>query len=92
MMSKNVMIPLSLLDRIIELLNCWDVSEYSPITRYDYDGILWALQVKKQKTGLLGSYAKIILADDPEARETARIEYFRQQRQLVNTAEANHIF
>ena len=81
-MGKNVMVPLSLLDRIVELLDCWNIDEYSPATRYEYDDIIWALRVKKQKTELRGAYAKIILADDPEAREAARIEYFRQQRLL----------
>jgi len=81
-MSKNVMIPLSLVERLIELLECWDVSEYSPATRYDYNDILWALKVKIQKLELRDAYARIILADDEDARHFARIDYLSQKHQL----------
>lgn len=77
-MNKNVMIPLSLLDRIIELLNDIDLCEYHEL-RYDYCAILWALKVKKQKLELRDSYAKIISTD---ARDTTCIEYLQQRSEL----------
>ncbi len=78
------MIPLSLLDRIAALLSRLDTSDFGYETRYEYDDILWALQVKKQKIELREAYSKIILADDPEARDAARVEYLRQQRILYD--------
>ena len=81
MMKQNVMIPLSLLDRIIELLDVLEPPEYHEI-RYEYGDILWALKVKKQKIELRDAYAKIISADDTDLRDDARIEYLRQKRVL----------
>ena len=80
--GKNVMLPLSLLERIIELLDGWNVFEYNPATRYEYDDILWALKVKIQKLELREAYGKIILADDEDAGHSARIRYLQERRQL----------
>ena len=80
-MGKNVMIPLSLLDRIIDFLIEFDLSEYHEL-RYEYCDILWALRVKKQRIELRDSYAKIISADDTDSRDDARIEYLRQRNQI----------
>jgi hypothetical protein len=35
------MIPLILLDKIIELLDDWEFWEYDPDTRFDYCNVLW---------------------------------------------------
>jgi hypothetical protein len=80
-MGKNVMIPLSLLDCIIQFLIELDLSEYHEL-RYEYCEILWALRVKKQRIGLRDSYAKIISADNPDARDDARIRYMQQKQFL----------
>jgi len=80
-MGKNVMIPLDLLDRIIELLVDINLPEYHEL-RYEYCEILWALKVKKQKLELRGAYAKIIAADNIDARDDARIEYLKQKNQI----------
>jgi len=75
-MGKNVVIPLFLLDRIIELLDALEPSEYHEL-RYEYGEIRWALKVKKQKLKLRDAYAKIISADNSDVRNDARIEYLR---------------
>ena len=80
-MGKNVMIPLDLLDRIIELLVDINLPEYHEL-RYEYCEILWALKVKKQKLELRGAYAKIISADNTDARDDARIDYLKQKSQI----------
>jgi hypothetical protein len=80
-MGKNVMIPLYLLERTIALLDDLALSETHEL-RYDYCEILWALRVKKQKIELRDAYAKIISADDLEARDLARIEYLRERGHL----------
>ena len=82
-MGKNVLIPLSLLDRIIEMLDFLNISEYCPATRYDYQDILWALKLKKLRVELRESYAKVIKADDSDAWEAARDKYFMHQRELL---------
>jgi len=90
-MGKNVMIPLPLLDRIIDMLDFLDISEYSPATRYDYCDILWALKLKKLRVELRESYAKIIKADDLEAWEAARDKYFARQRELLEMSFNNEM-
>lgn len=86
-MSKNVMIPLSLLERIIELLDCWDVSGCDCQVRCDYHNVLGELIWKKKKLELRDAYAKIIHTDDENARNLARIEYLRQKSILRNMEE-----
>jgi hypothetical protein len=75
------MIPLALLDSIIAFLIELDLSEYHEL-RYEYCEILWALRLKKQRLELRDSYAKIISADNSEARDDARIRYLQQKRCL----------
>jgi len=75
------MIPLSLLEQIIELLQELDLSEYHPLN-YECSNILWALNVKKQRLTLRDAYARIISADNIDDRDDARIEYLRKKRLL----------
>lgn len=49
-MRKSVLIPMFLLDKIIELLEFCSFSEHSPDTRYDYEIVLWALYLKRNVT------------------------------------------
>jgi len=80
-MSQNVMIPLSLLDQIVELLEELDLPEYHPLS-YEYGNILWALKVKKQKLGLRDAYARIIAANNEDDKDEARMQYLLQKRFL----------
>ena len=86
-MGKNVKIPLELLNRTIELLQCWDVSEYVPPIRDDYDDVLWALMAKKQSIELRDAYSKIIYADSEDERHEARMEYLQQKRMNAQLKE-----
>jgi len=81
-MSQNIMIPLSLLDQIVDLLGYWNINDCDPSIRCDYNRILWALDIKKQKLELRNAYAKIIQADNQEDRHEARIRYLLQKRWL----------
>lgn len=81
-MGKNVMIPLTLLEQMIALLERWDVSECELYVRCDYHNILDLLVWKKQKLELRDAYSKIVQADSQEARDEARIQYLRQKRLL----------
>jgi len=83
-MEKNVTIPFSLFSRIIDLLEYWDVPEYTTHFRHDYDAILYALLKKKQSIELRAAYAKIIFAKDEDDRFDARINYLQQKRDNEN--------
>jgi len=78
-MSKNVLIPLSLLYHIIDLLGYWNTSEYDPVIRDEYDRVLWALNSKVQKLEQRDTYSKIIAANNQDDRHDARIRYLQQK-------------
>ena len=81
-MDKNITIPLSLLKKIIDLLDYWDIHEYDYAIQQDYSDILFALNKKMQIVELREAYARIIYADDDDARHEARMRYLRQKREL----------
>ena len=81
-MSENVMVPLSLLNRIIEFLQELSAIPKTHPLGYERDDILWALNEKKHKLELRDAYAKIIRAANQYDRDDARVEYLRQKRQL----------
>jgi hypothetical protein len=77
-MSKNVMIPLSLMERTIELLGCLQPTPYNDL-RYEHCDVLQELLIKKQKLEIREAYGKIISARNEDDRHDARIEYLRQK-------------
>ena len=81
-MSKNVMIPVSLLERLTEMLDGLDTSRYGYNFCREYEDILWHLKVKAQRLELREAYTRFIGAKDEDARHCARIEYLRQKNQL----------
>jgi len=81
-MDKNITIPLSLFNRIIELLEYWNFPGYEPAIRQDYDEILFALIKKKQTIELREAYQKIIYAESDDARFRARMNYLQQKRAI----------
>ena len=81
-MSRNITIPRSLFYKIFDLLDCWDVSGYSPHIRVDYCDVLFALSKKKQSIELRDAYSKIINADSDEQQHNARMLYLMEKRNL----------
>ena len=81
-MSKNVMIPMSLLNRIVELLACWDASNYDPVIQLELFDILKYLNFKKRRLGLREDYAKIIHAKNEDDRDDARLTYLQNRAWL----------
>jgi hypothetical protein len=81
-MSKtvNVKIPLPLLKQTIDLLDYWDMSDYDPAIRNDFDNVYFALVKKRESLELRDAYAKIIYAENEEARHAARMRYLTQKR------------
>ena len=81
-MSKNVMVPLSLFERIIELTDDLRDSSYGYCLCTKYGDVLKGLAVKMQKLELQNAYTRMISAQNWEVRLRARLEYRRQRRQL----------
>jgi len=81
-MSKpdNVKIPLQLLTQTINLLENWNLAEYDPSVRCDYDCVYYALLKKRQSLELREAYAKIIYSENEDARHMARMNYLQQKR------------
>jgi hypothetical protein len=80
--NKNVMIPLSLMDKIIELLGYFDVSKYDPVIQLELHEVLRYLDIKKRRLGLRDCYAKVILAKNEDKRDDARIRYLKEKSLL----------
>jgi hypothetical protein len=81
-MAKNILLPLSLLEKIVELLGYWNISGYDCGIRDDYDSIMQELSMKMQKLELRDAYTKIICAKDEDARHSARMEYLWQKNYI----------
>jgi len=81
-MSKNVMIPLSLLERTVNLLGDLMPDQLHDVTR-EHAFVLDLLTFKLEKVELREAYAKTISAGNEADRHDARIEYLRQKRNLT---------
>ena len=81
-MSKNVMIPTGLFERIVDLLGYWDVSNYDPVVQIEHFDVLRCLDLKKRRLALRDDYAKIIRADNKDDRDDARIAFLRNRASL----------
>jgi len=92
-MGKNIMIPLSLFDQIIDVLECCELAQDDIIFRGYHDRVLYELQQKKRKLELRDDYAKIINAKSDDVRAAARIGYLQNKRWLdMDFADTNDIF
>jgi len=85
-MSKNITIPLSLFNKIMDCLDCWDVSDYDPLLRPTYADVLFALTKKKQSMELRDAYAKIIAADSEIDQHEARMRYLLLKREKYDNS------
>jgi len=83
-MEKNVLIPVSLVPRIIEMLGYLEITRFDPDTRDDYYDIMHSLSAKMRKLDLRDAYAKIITADNEDSRHDARINYLWKKGQLYS--------
>jgi len=80
----NVLIPITLFKKIIELLEYWDISNYDLSIQDDYRDILDALRAKQESMDLRNTYTKIILAKDEDQRHMARMNYLQHKRRLFD--------
>jgi len=79
--EQNVKIPLSLLLRTIHLMEHLEIFGYDITIQNDYHDVYWAFLKKRQDLELRKSYAKIIFAEDEDARLNARMSYLQQKRE-----------
>ena len=83
-MCSNVIISLSLLERIIELLDGLDTDRYGHNFVCEHENVLRELNTKMQRLALRNAYGRAIAADE-EARARARFQYLWQKRHLGRT-------
>jgi hypothetical protein len=81
-MGENVKIPLSLLNRTIEVMEYIDVSEYHPPFTMMFDDVLSSLRKKKRSLDLRRYYADILCADGDNERFNARMKYLLERRRI----------
>ena len=89
-MSKNVLIPLTLVYRLIELLGYWDLSNYDPVIQLEHFDILRFLDLKLRKLDLRNDYAKIISADNKDDRDDARVTYLKNRAWIRHDERDSH--
>jgi len=78
-MDKNVMIPLLFLERICNLLEYWDVTNYDVMIQLEHFDVLHALENKRRKLQLRALYTDIIRADSQDAKDEARRRYIQMK-------------
>jgi hypothetical protein len=90
-MAKNVTIPLTIMEAIIELLEYWDVSKNDVVTQLEHHNVLEFLKLKKRRLELRDDYAKIISAKNEDVRHDARIQYL-QEKSWLREDEVGYLF
>jgi len=88
MMAKNVLIPLVLIEEIIELLEYWDVSKHDVSVQIERNEVLQYLYLKKRRLDLRDDYARMIHTKNEDDRHDARIRYL-QERTWLREDEAD---
>jgi len=88
-MSKNVLIPLQLLYRFVDLLGYWNLSNYDPVIQLEHFEVLRSLELKLRKIALRDDYSQIIRAKTELERDDARIAYL-QNRVWLRYDERNN--
>ena len=85
--DKKVMIPLSLMNKIIELLGYWDASHIDPVIQLELNEVIRWLDIKKRRLELRGYYTKVVCAENEDKREDARIRYLQEKYWLIKDSD-----
>jgi len=81
---KNVLMPLDLMKKIVDLLGYWDLSSYDDVIIAEYDFVMAALMKKQQSLDLRQAYSHMLFAKDDSSRDDARVQYLHQKNRLYN--------
>jgi hypothetical protein len=81
-MGKNVTIPLTLLKRLVALLEYWDISLFERNIRDDYWDALCSMKMMLLCIDIREAYARITKAPNEDARKKARTAYLQLKNQL----------
>ena len=77
--NGNISMPLSLMKKIMYVLEQLDVSAYDPAIQIEHTSILFWLNKKQRALDLREKYSKMVAAYDEESRDAARIEYLKNR-------------
>jgi hypothetical protein len=81
--EKQVLIPFSLLNDIVDLLDRWDdIASYPENLKTDYKEVMHCLIDKLARLKLHDSYSQLFYANDDESRYNARMEYLKRKHYL----------
>jgi len=87
-MGKDVMIPLALLNRLVDLIEYLDVSNYDAAIRLEHWELLKRLRDKQHKRELRDGCAKTTNAKNQPDRDEARINYLEYKSWLRDVANS----
>jgi hypothetical protein len=83
--EKNIQIPLSLFNRIVELMESLDISEFDPILMVMYNAVQHGLRTKRISMIHRETFAAVVCADDDNKRRTALDNYVNTKRLYNNS-------
>ena len=73
--EKNIQIPLSLFNRIIEFMDSLDINEFDPILLTMYKTVQYGLRTKRISMLHRETFAAVVNAEDDKKRLTALDNY-----------------
>ena len=77
---NNILIPFSLFEKILEVLECCDVSGSGLVVQKEHSEALCALRAKQDSIDLREAYSNIVRAKNDDQRGNARDQYLRRKR------------
>jgi len=80
--AKNVMIPIALMNHILDLLFYWDLSSYDESIKADHEYVTMFLLEKRTKLNLRETYSRMVNAKSEEERHLARMGYLQLRLSL----------
>jgi len=82
--EKNVQIPLSLFNRIVELMNSLDTSDFDSILLIRYNTVQQGLRTKRISMLHRETFTAVVCADDDVKRRAALDNYVNTKRWYKN--------
>jgi len=83
--EKNIQIPLSLFNRIVELMESLDTSDFDPILLIMYNAVQYGIRKKRISMLHRETFAAVACADDDNERRIALDNYIYTKRFYSNS-------